>query len=163
MREALTGREGHGTGARFRTASVLVLGALLALVLAGCGGGDGGGGSGDGRVEVVATYSILGDLVKNVGGDKVEVTTLVGPNGDAHTFEPAPSDNAGLAEAEVVFENGLGFEPWLGDLYGSSGSEAERVVVTEDVETLPIAEEEHGDEHAGEHAGHEEEGEHAEE
>jgi zinc/manganese transport system substrate-binding protein len=130
---------------------VLVLGSLLAPVLAGCGGEDGGGGSGDGRVEVVATYSILGNLVKNVGGEKVEVTTLVGPNGDAHTFEPAPSDNAELAEAAVVFQNGLGFEPWLGDLYESSGSEAARVAVTDPIEPLTVAGEEHG--HEGEAHG----------
>jgi zinc/manganese transport system substrate-binding protein len=147
LREALVRPERQETGARFRRASVLVLGALLALVLAGCGG-DGGGGSGSGPVEVVATYSILGDLVENVGGDEVEVTTLVGPNGDAHTFEPAPSDNAELAEAAVVFQNGLGFEPWLGDLYESSGSEAARVAVTDTIEPLTVAEEEHG--HEGE-------------
>jgi zinc/manganese transport system substrate-binding protein len=147
LREALVRPERQETGARFRRASVLVLGALLALVLAGCGG-DGGGGSGSRPVEVVATYSILGDLVENVGGDEVEVTTLVGPNGDAHTFEPAPSDNAELAEAAVVFQNGLGFEPWLGDLYESSGSEAARVAVTDTIEPLTVAEEEHG--HEGE-------------
>jgi len=99
---------------------------------------------------VVATYSILGDLVENVGGEKVAVTTLVGPNGDAHTFEPAPSDNAELAEAGVVFQNGLGFEPWLGDLYESSGSEAARVTVTDAIEPLTVAEE----------RGHEEEAHH---
>lgn len=107
---------------------------------------------------MVATYSILGDLVESVGGEEVDVTTLVGPNGDAHTFEPAPSDNAELAGAEVIFQNGLGFEPWLGDLYESSGSEAARVAVTGPIEPLTIAEEEQGhgeDAHDGD--GHEEE------
>lgn len=122
----------------------MVFGALLASVFVACGGE--GGGSGEGPVRVVATYSILGDLVRNVGGEDVELTTLVGPDGDAHTFEPAPSDNAALAEAEVVFQNGLGFEPWLDDLYESSGTEAEGMVVTKDVETLPVAGEEHGHE-----------------
>lgn len=136
---------------------IVVFGVLLTSVLAACGGGGGDdqGGSDDGLVRVVATYSILGDLVENVGGENVKLTTLVGPNGDAHTFEPAPSDNAEIAEADVVFENGLEFETFLDDLYESSGSEAERVVVTEDVEPLPVAEEEH----AEEEAGHEEEGE----
>jgi zinc/manganese transport system substrate-binding protein len=163
LREVLAGREGHGAGARFRRASILAFGALLASVLAGCGGGDGA--SGDDRVEVVATYSILGDLVDNVGGGNVELTTLVGPNADAHTFEPAPSDNAELAEADVVFQNGLRFETWLDDLYESSGSEARRVVLTEDIDPLPIAGEEHGreehgaqeEEHAKEEEGHEDE------
>ena len=137
----------------------VVFGALLASTLVACGGGGGQASSGDGSVSVVATYSILGDLVENVGGENVELTTLVGPNGDAHTFEPAPSDNAKLAEADVVFENGLEFETWLDDLYESSGSEAERAVVTEDIDLLPIAEEEHGHEEEGHeddgHAGEE--------
>ena len=152
LRGALAGREGRGAGARFLGASILVLGALLAPVLTGCGGGQGG--SGDDRVEVVATYSILGDLVENVGGEKIEATTLVGLNGDAHTFEPAPSDNAELAEAEMVFENGLGFEPWLGDLYGSSGSDAARVAVTYPIEPLTVAEGEQGHEDDAHEEGH---------
>jgi zinc/manganese transport system substrate-binding protein len=123
---------------------ILALAVLFVPVLTACGGETEG--PGDGPVNVVATYSILGDLVENVGGEKVELTTLVGPNGDAHTFEPAPSDNAELAEAEVVFENGLGFEPWLGDLYASSGSEAARVTVTDPIEPLAVAAEEHGHE-----------------
>ena len=127
---------------------------MLASVLAACGGDQGN--SGGGPVRVIATYSILGDLVRNVGGDHVELTTLVGPDGDAHTFEPAPSDNAELAEAEVVFQNGLGFETWLDDLYESSGSEAKRVVVTKEVKTLPVAGEEHGHESGAEdHEDHE--------
>ena len=144
----------------FRGLLALASVALLAPILAGCGGGGQPTNPGDGPVEMVATYSILGDLVESVGGGNVELTTLVGPNSDAHTFEPAPSDNAELAEADVVFENGLQFETWLDDLYGSSGSDAERVVVTEDVEPLPIAEEEHGareeEGHADEHAKEEE-------
>lgn len=136
-----------GTG--FRGILALTFVALLTPILAACSGNQATD-SGDGPVEVVATYSIIGDLVENVGGEDVELATLVGPNGDAHTFEPAPSDNAELAEADVIFENGLGFEPWLDDLYGSSGSAARRVVVTRDVNTRPIAEEAHADEQAGE-------------
>jgi zinc/manganese transport system substrate-binding protein len=132
------------TGSRTSRALILGLGALLVSVLTACGGEAEG--PGDGPVNVVATYSILGDLVENVGGEKVELTTLVGPNGDAHTFEPAPSDNAELAEAEVVFENGLGFEPWLDDLYASSGSDAARVAVTDPIEPLTVAAEGRGHE-----------------
>ena len=124
---------------------ILALGVLFVPVLTACGGGEAED-PGDGSVNVVATYSILGDLVENVGGEKVELTTLVGPNSDAHTFEPAPSDNAELAEAGVVFENGLGFEPWLGDLYASSGSDAARVTVTDPIEPLTVAAEEQGHE-----------------
>ena len=137
---------------------IVIFGVLISTVLVACGGGAQRGAD-DGSVQVVATYSILGDLVGSVGGDSVELTTLVGPNGDSHTFEPAPSDNATLAEADVIFENGLGFETWLDDLYASSGSEAERVVVTENVDPIPVAEDEHADEGSHEHAeeGHDHE------
>ncbi len=83
---------------------------------------------------MVVTFSILGDVVENVGGDSLELTTLAGPSGDAHTFEPAPSDNTKLVEVDVVFRKGLGFEAWLGELYRSFGSWAERVVLTETVD-----------------------------
>lgn len=155
----------------FSRSITVILAALFVSSLAACGGqsggqGDGGQeGSGGGPVKAVATYSILGDIVENVGGEEIELTTLVGPNGDAHTFEPAPSDSAEISEAAVVFENGLEFETWLDELYESSGSEAERVVVSEGMDLLPIAEEgEHAEEGGEEHADeeeHEEEGEHA--
>jgi len=96
--------------------------------------GNGGGQfTQPGKVRVIATYSILGDLVKNVAGDAAEVVTLVGPDGDAHTFDPTPQDGIAVADATVVFENGAGFETWLDKLYSSSGSQARRVVVTEGV------------------------------
>jgi zinc/manganese transport system substrate-binding protein len=85
------------------------------------------------RLSVVATFSILGDLVKSVGGDRVEVALLVGPGQDAHTFQPSPADGAKLARADLFFENGLGFEGWLEELYRASGSKARRVVVTEGI------------------------------
>ena len=146
----------------FCRVTVVVALAGVCLAPAACGGGAGEQGSEEGPVEVVATYSILGDMVENVGGEEVELTTLVGADSDAHTFEPAPSDNAKLAEAAVVFENGLEFESWLDELYESSGSEAERVAVTEGIEPLAAPEEQHGEEeHAGEedHEGEEEHGE----
>jgi len=129
----------------FRRLAALSLTAFLLSVPVACGGAGSAEerGSEEGDLRVVATYSILGDLVENVGGEKIEVTTLVGPNGDAHTFEPSPADGVELSEADVVFENGLGFEPWLDDLYESSGSQARRVVVSRDVEPLPVGEE-HG-------------------
>ena len=92
-----------------------------------------------GRLNVVATHSILGDLVHNVGGDAIDLTTLVGPDGDTHTFEPVPADTITLAKADLLFENGLGFETWLDDLYAASGSKAERVVVTSRITPLGFA------------------------
>jgi ABC-type Zn uptake system ZnuABC Zn-binding protein ZnuA len=91
-----------------------------------------------GKLKVVATFSVLGDLVQNVGGDKIELHTLVAPGVDTHTFEPSPADNRTLAEASLVFENGLGFETWLDHLYTSSGSKAERVAVSDGIEPLKV-------------------------
>ncbi len=100
-------------------------------------------------LPIVATFSILGDIVHHVGGDHVAVTTLVGPGGDTHTFEPSPADGVALADAAIVFENGLGLEPWLNDLYNASGSKSRLVVVTDGLTLLPTPVE---DAHAG--AGH---------
>src|SRR5687767_5591955 len=76
------------------------------------------------RIKVVATFSILGDLVKNIGGDAVDLKILVGPDGDPHTYEQTPADNKSLAGATLIFENGLGFEMWLDKLYTSSAAKA---------------------------------------
>jgi zinc/manganese transport system substrate-binding protein len=84
-------------------------------------------------LQMVASFSILGDLVKNVGGEAVEVTTLIGPGVDAHTYDPAPADLVVLEEAEVIFENGLGFEPWLDQFFASTQPRGARVVVTEGI------------------------------
>jgi zinc/manganese transport system substrate-binding protein len=74
----------------------------------------------DGKLKVVASFSILGDIVKNVGGDRVALTTLVGPDGDAHVFEPTPADAKTVAAADVVVVNGLGLEGWMERLIESS-------------------------------------------
>ena len=80
------------------------------------------------RLNVVASFSILGDLVRAVGGDLVTVTTLVGPNGDAHVYTPSPSDAKTIADAKLVIVNGLGFEGWLPRLVKSSGGKA--IIIT---------------------------------
>jgi ABC-type Zn uptake system ZnuABC Zn-binding protein ZnuA len=87
-------------------------------------------------LKVVATYSVLGDIVENIAGDNIELTVLVGPDGDSHVYEPTPQDAIALAEADLVFENGLEFETWLDDLYESSGSTATRIVVSDRIEPL---------------------------
>ena len=84
-------------------------------------------------LQVVASFSILGDLVKNVGGEAVAVTTLIGPGVDAHTYDPAPADLVVLTTAEVIFENGLGFEPWLDGFLASTQPQGARVVVTKGI------------------------------
>jgi zinc/manganese transport system substrate-binding protein len=82
------------------------------------------------KLDVVASFSILGDFVRNVGGDRVDVTTLVGPNGDAHVYTPTPADAKKIADAKLVVVNGLGFEGWLPRLVKSSGGKATVIVAT---------------------------------
>jgi len=71
--------------------------------------------------------------VQNIGGDTISLTTLVGPDGDTHTYEPIPQDSVTLSEAGIIFENGLEFEGWIDDLYSASGSQAERVVISDSI------------------------------
>lgn len=86
-------------------------------------------------LKVVATFSILGDLVRNVGGDNVAVTTLVGPDSDAHVYSPTPADARKIADAKLIFVNGLGFEGWLPRLVQSSGSKARIVTASNGIST----------------------------
>lgn len=99
------------------------------------------------KLKVVATFSILGDLVKNVGGARVEITTLVGPNGDAHVYSPSPADTKRLADAKVVFTNGFGFEGWITRLVKASGTKAAVVVATKGVRARRSEHDEHGHDH----------------
>jgi len=84
-------------------------------------------------LRVVASFSILADMVREVGGDAVEVTALVGPNADAHVFEPSPADARRLAGADLVVVNGLGFEGWLDRLVQASGYRGPMVVASNGV------------------------------
>ena len=103
------------------------------------------------KLKTVATFSILADLVKNVGGDRVDVQALVGPNGDAHVYQPAPADAKTLSEAKVVFVNGLGFEGWIARLIKASGTKAPMIVATRGV-TPRKADDDHGHGDADPHA-----------
>src|SRR5712692_3502999 len=85
------------------------------------------------KLKVVATFSILGDFVRNVGGDRIEVSTLVGPNSDAHVYAPAPADAKKVADAKVVITSGLGFEGWMSRLVRASGSKAPVIVATKGI------------------------------
>jgi zinc/manganese transport system substrate-binding protein len=78
-------------------------------------------------------------LVKNVGGDRVELSTLVGPNGDTHVYAPSPADAKKLADARVVFSNGLGFEGWIARLVKASGTKAPNVTASKGIKTRRIA------------------------
>ena len=90
------------------------------------------------RVNVVASFSILGDFVKNVGGDRIDVTTLVGPNGDVHVYDPAPSDARKIAGAKLLVINGLGLEGWLPRLLQSSGGRAPIMTATKGIAPLKV-------------------------
>jgi len=108
-------------------------------------------------LKIVASFSIIGDFAKNVGGDRIDLTTLVGPDGDAHVYEPKPADAAAMSEADVVLVNGLHFEGFLQRLVEASATKAAVVELTKGVETLPAGEEEHeGEAHDGHaaEAGH---------
>jgi len=85
------------------------------------------------KIQIVASFSILGDFAKNVGGDRVNVTTLVGPNSDVHVYTPAPADAKKIADARLVIINGLGLEGWLPRLVQSSGSKAAIVTATTNI------------------------------
>jgi ABC-type Zn uptake system ZnuABC Zn-binding protein ZnuA len=125
--------------------------AALALVLVACRPGLGGPAiADDERLEVVATTTVIADLVSNVGGERVAVAALVPPGGEPHTFDPSPSDVTRLESAAIVFANGLGLDDWLADLVSDAGTEAPIVELGEDlpgVEYRDAAAHEEGAEH----------------
>ena len=97
-------------------------------------------------VPVVATFSILGDMVERVGGDAVNVTTLVGRNGDTHVYQPTPADAKAVKRATLMFTNGLEFEGWLERLAEAAEFEGLTVVTTNGLELIAL-EEHHDEEH----------------
>ena len=92
------------------------------------------------KLKVVTTFTILGDMVRNVGREHIALTTLVGPDGDAHVYEPTPADARSLAQADVVVVNGLGFEGWIDRLVKVSGYKGPVVVASEGVAALTVEE-----------------------
>ncbi|MBW8316144.1 MAG: metal ABC transporter substrate-binding protein [Hydrogenophaga sp.] len=103
-------------------------------------------------IKAVASFSILGDLVRQVGGDRVAVEVLVGPGSDAHVFQPTPSQARLVGQAQIVFSNGLGFEGWMSRLLGTAGYKGRHVVASRGIQAIHTEE-------AGEnpHAGHQHE------
>ncbi|MDE5441576.1 zinc ABC transporter solute-binding protein [Bradyrhizobium sp. CSA207] len=90
------------------------------------------------RLNVVASFSILADLVRNVGGDRISLTTLVGADSDVHVYTPAPGDAKRIADAKLVIVNGLGLEGWLPRLVQSSGSKARVVTASAGITPLKL-------------------------
>ncbi|MGO6725919.1 metal ABC transporter solute-binding protein, Zn/Mn family [Rhizobium ruizarguesonis] len=91
-------------------------------------------------LKVVASFTVLADVVKQVGGEHVKVTSLVGPNGDPHEFEPSPADAKNLNAAEVAFVSGEGLEGWMDRLITASGYKGKPVTVSEGINTLTMEE-----------------------
>jgi manganese/iron transport system substrate-binding protein len=152
-RELAQKRERPTTGG-WRALKRLVIGliaGLLSTFVAGCGAGGGetsGGGSGE-RVQVAVTISVVQDLVEQVGGDGVEVFSIVPVGGSPETFQPSPRDAGRISESQVVFENGLGLDSWVEDLIESVGNQEQTVVKLSEGLEPPEGgehEEEHGEE-----------------
>ena len=101
----------------------------------------------DDPIPVVATFSVLGDMVKRIGGEHISLTTLVGADGDTHVYQPTPQAARVVAEADVLFINGLGFEGWLERLVEAAPFAGSLVVATTGIE--PIAFGDHDDHEEG--------------
>jgi ABC-type Zn uptake system ZnuABC Zn-binding protein ZnuA len=105
----------------------------VVAALAGCGSSSGAGS--DGKLPVVATTTQIGDWVRVVGGDRVDVTQIIQPNTDAHDYEPRPSDVKDTANAKVVFVNGDRLDHWMDEVVKESGGDPDVVDLSK---TLPV-------------------------
>ncbi|OGB83391.1 MAG: metal ABC transporter substrate-binding protein [Burkholderiales bacterium RIFOXYD2_FULL_59_8] len=94
----------------------------------------------DAPVEVVASFSILGDLVQVIGGERVHVVTLVGPDADAHSFEPSPADAKAILKSSLFVINGLGFEPWADKLAKAANYTGQTLIASKGIKVrqLPL-------------------------
>jgi zinc/manganese transport system substrate-binding protein len=106
-------------------------------------------------IPVVATFSILGDMVERIGGEHIALTTLVGPDGDSHVYQPTPKAARSVAESDVLFLNGLDFEGWLERLAEAASFDGAMVVATNGV--VPIAFDDHDDHDDEKHDDHDDE------
>ena len=105
------------------------------------------------EIKAVATFSILGNLLAEVAGDKAAVSAVVGPDMDAHAYQPRPGDARALAEAQVLVSNGLGFEGWIERLAKAAPFKGKAVVATTGVATLAAGSDQgHSHGHAHDHA-----------
>ena len=93
------------------------------------------------KLPVVATFSILADFARNVGGDRIEVAALVGPDGDTHVYQPKPADAKELGAARLIVVNGLGLGGWIDRLIKASGAKAPVIVATKGINPQKMREE----------------------
>jgi ABC-type Zn uptake system ZnuABC Zn-binding protein ZnuA len=115
------------------SAVAAVLAVAVVLAVAGCGGGGGANGA---SVTAVATTTQVADLVRNVGGGRVDVHGILPPNADPHGYEPRPSDAVALNRAEVVFQSGGDLDEWLDQVVDSAGGDARRVTLIDSVHRI---------------------------
>jgi ABC-type Zn uptake system ZnuABC Zn-binding protein ZnuA len=136
---------------------------IFAILLAACGGNapaaDSAAGDQQDKLMVVATTTIVGDVLANVAGDNIELTVLLPTDTDPHSFDPSPQDIAAVANADLVFANGAGLEEFMDNLLENAGGDAVVVHASEQVDFLEFGAEEHEHEEDGEEHEHEEEGE----
>jgi zinc/manganese transport system substrate-binding protein len=104
------------------------------------------------KLQVVTSFSILADMTQQVGGEHIQIINMVGPDADAHTYEPTPDDAKALLKAKLIIKNGLGFEPWLDRLVASS--EAKAPVISASRGVIPRDLDEDGETVADPHAWH---------
>jgi zinc/manganese transport system substrate-binding protein len=93
------------------------------------------------KLPIVATFSILADFARNVGGDRIDVAALVGPDGDTHVYQPKPADAEKLSAARLILVNGLGLEGWIDRLIKASGAKAPVIVATKGIDPQKMREE----------------------
>lgn len=125
------------------SAVALVLAAAVSLSVVAAGCGDGGGGADGASLTAVATTTQVADLVRNVGGKRVAVDSILKANSDPHEYEPRPSDAAALAKADIVFRSGGDLDGWLDQVVDSAGGDARQVTLIDSVKTIE-GEGEHG-------------------
>lgn len=111
---------------------------MAAVALVSCGDDGPRANGADPELRVVATTTQVADLVRQVGGDRVEVSALLHPGSDPHGYEPRPSDVAAIAEAEVVFSSGGEVDEWLGDLIDNAGGDGRTIALIDSVETIEV-------------------------
>ena len=104
------------------------------------------------KLQVVTSFSILADLTHQIGGEHIQITNMVGPDADAHTYEPTPDDAKALLKAKLIIKNGLGFEPWLDRLVTST--ETRTPVITASRGVIPRTLDEEGETIPDPHAWH---------
>jgi len=120
-----------------RGAAVLAAAALAAGALGGCATGDDGA-AGDDRPVVLTTFTVLQDIAQNVAGEHLRVESITKVGTEIHGYEPTPGDLRRASQADLILDNGLGLEAWFAQFV--DGLDVEHVVVSEGVDTLPIAE-----------------------